>query len=701
MSDTHREEPRSQPIPTFIENLPASLAPLVVRDNWVLWKWEDVKGNRTKVPYQPNGSKARSTDSTTWSSYSRVIAKVERFDGIGFCLDEDICAFDLDDCIDPETGGIHPWVQSLIERCGSYTERTISGGGIRIIGYGAKDKIHRKMRVEGAMTCELYRKPQGRYIVMTGAQIGDYPILNIDLVMDEVLAELGRINDGNGHDTSGEDGFYVDELLRTIADGGEERHGSTRSENVWWMVMEMFREGFSTEKIKKALTDPENAISAHVLEQSNPSRALSRTMSRARKDLKFSEDRNGKRNPNESNICIALAKLNVTMQLDKFSQVMTMQNGNEKPRPIQDNDVVMLRAKMARVFHLRVPKDVLYDALLESAVKNEFHPVVDHLESLRWDDRPRLDTWLVDYCGVADSPYVRAIGKIVMVAAVRRIFQPGCKYDEMLILESPLQGTEKSTLLEVLAGGDEWFTDNLPLNLSTKEVLENSSGKWIVEVSEMSGLRRAEVEHVKTFISRKVDRARMAYGRTVSQVPRQFVLIGTTNSEVYLRDPTGNRRFWPVRCGVIDLEKFRRDRDQLMAEAVALEATGFSIRLSQDLWKAAEKEQEDRVIPEPIHELLRQKIEPFSAVPEGYGGVRISLFNLMKLLDNSVLNSELYHRVADGMRRMNWERCSRKFRGSRENQSGYTFGMPPLREIVIDGKGMEAEVRYIEDEPSM
>ena len=171
-----------------------------------------------------------------------------------------------------------------------------------------------------------------------------------------------------------------------------------------------------------------------------------------------------------------------------------------------------------------------------------------------------------------DGYGVRPSGRtLTLIAAVRRVRTPGCKFDELLVLESP-QGLLKSSALRVLSVEESWFSDDLPLNSDGKRAIESLAGRWIVEAAELNGLRRSDIEHLKSFLSRQVDRARMSYDRLVTAAPRQCVFIGTTNSTTYLRDGTGNRRFWPVRVGRFDIEALRRDRDQLWAEAAAREA---------------------------------------------------------------------------------------------------------------------------------
>lgn len=202
----------------------------------------------------------------------------------------------------------------------------------------------------------------------------------------------------------------------------------------------------------------------------------------------------------------------------------------------------------------------------------------EYLNALVWDQKPRIERWLIDYAGAPDTEYVRAVSRKVLIAAVRRARQPGCRFDEMLILESP-QGTGKSRALRILAVEDAWFADKLPLG--AREILETTEGKWIVEASELTLLRQTDVGALKACLSRQHDEARLRYQTTVSRVPRQFLIVGTMNTtEDSLHEPTGNRRLMWVRVQRFNLEQLRTDRDQLWAEAAEAEALGESIRLN-------------------------------------------------------------------------------------------------------------------------
>ncbi|CAE6768599.1 hypothetical protein R69619_03735 [Paraburkholderia nemoris] len=234
-----------------------------------------------------------------------------------------------------------------------------------------------------------------------------------------------------------------------------------------------------------------------------------------------------------------------------------------------DSDSTNLRIYFERQYHLMATNEAAASALHAYAEMNRFHPLRNYLSSLAWDGVQRIATWLVRYCGARDTPYVREAGRCFLVGAVARIFQPGCKLDTCMLLEGR-QGIGKSRSIRMLAG--DYYSDAMPNLDDARTIGETTEGVWILEHSELAGLRKHEADTVKAFLSRSEDSYRPAYGRESLVVPRQFVMVGTCNPDAegtYLRDPTGGRRFWPVAVTACDVAALAEDRDQLWAEAVA------------------------------------------------------------------------------------------------------------------------------------
>ena len=316
---------------------------------------------------------------------------------------------------------------------------------------------------------------------------------------------------------------------------------------------------------------------------------------------------------NEANVLTALsldAAFAGALVFDEFSQEIQIaralpwdDTGNDVPRPWGEPDDVRCAEWLQR-HEINVPPSVVGRSVVAIARNIRVHPVRDYLASLAWDGTPRLDAWAVTYLGAEDTPLNRSFGALWMISAVARILRPGVKADHMLILEGP-QGIRKSTALKVLAS-DPWFTDELA-DLGSKDAAQQLRGVWIIEMAELDAIAKTDVSRIKAFLSRTTDRYRPPYERYVVTVPRQCVFAGSVNPDTYLRDETGNRRFWPLRCGDIDLDALRRDRDQLWAEAVARFNAGEPWWLeNRDLVDQAGVVQEARYEPDAWDALIEQ-----------------------------------------------------------------------------------------------
>lgn len=313
--------------------------------------------------------------------------------------------------------------------------------------------------------------------------------------------------------------------------------------------------------------------------------------------------------PGRENIKRAIEKLEVKLSFDVFSQKPLMKyTGFEGT--MQDAQVTRLWFAIDERYGFLPPLEFFTTVLQDMAWCNQVHPVRNYFKTLQWDRVARVDTWLAKYGGAADTEYVRAVGAMVLIAAVRRVIKPGCKFDELMVLESD-QGQLKSTALRSLCPNEDWFSDDLPLNVDAKQVIERTRGKWIIEAAELSGLRTSQVEHLKSMLSRQIDGpVRLAYAHLAVEQARQFVVVGTTNSHQYLADMTGNRRFWPIRVKLFDINALNRDRDQLWAEAVTREALGESIRLDPKLYGMAAMQQERRRHEHPWEGILDKAFPP-------------------------------------------------------------------------------------------
>lgn len=369
---------------------------------------------------------------------------------------------------------------------------------------------------------------------------------------------------------------------------------------------------------------------------------------------------------------------------DEFSDRIVL-NG----LPINDNTERRVWLHTRELSHLQIAKELFSDVLRDVAWNNKFHPLRDWLDQTEatWDGTPRLDSWLTTYLGAPETPYSRSVGAIFLTAAVRRARQPGCKFDELMVLEGP-QGIEKSTAVATLCPERAWFSEDFTVSMDSKQLLEATQGKWLVEAPELSKLNVSEVEHVKHLLSRQWDRARMAYERTPTERGRQWVGFATVNNDQYLSDPTGNRRFWPVKCGVVDVAAIERDRGQLWAEAAVRETSGASIRLPRELWEVAAAEQTERVYVDPLMEILIAAIGHYENGRIATNGV----WELLRIPTDR--RSASGRKVGDIMKRLGWTR--RRIKKDGETNYAYFKGNE-IPDIIWDA----ASHKFITDRPKL
>jgi Virulence-associated protein E len=649
-----------------LEPLPVALRPLAEQKRWCMWRWVQRKdGKWTKPPYQGNGPnhKAKNNTPSTWCHYRTALSTMKDrrrgFDGLGFMLlDGTTAALDLDKCRNPETKQLTPWAQAYVNRAlalGAYVEETVSGKGMRILGIGEGGQVQRKWIInkETDEGIEAFRSC-ARFITVSGVEVGSCSALpNIDSLIDEVVATYdakpkARTNGAkaNSADLSSEQ--FQELLISGTVNGIPPEHTGAACHSVVWHLA---AQGKGLDEIIALLRASPNGVAAKFLK---PSDRLDKEV--ARSFEKYGEangpfphvDKAGNPKSTAANTRVAIGILGVACSYDAFRDRMEIggQLINAFAGELSDNACVYMRKLIDTQFGFDPGREKILDAAVQLCLENRIDPVREYLDALQWDGVARIETWLCKYTGAEDTALNRAFSRISLIAQVRRARQPGVKFDQIVVLEGP-EGTGKSSLLTELAVHNYWFSDQTILGLSDRDQQERLRGVWVYEIADLTNVTRAEVEAVKAFASRTEDRARPAFGRVLVALPRRGVIWATTNNREYLRSQTGNRRFWPVLTSKIDLDAFKRDRDQLLAEAAAEEAKGASIVLPPALWGAAAEEQEQRREYDPWEDVLVNVIGTEMGTKE--------LLSNVLYIPTHQQNDYHAKRAAVVMRRLGWE----------------------------------------------
>lgn len=311
-------------------------------------------------------------------------------------------------------------------------------------------------------------------------------------------------------------------------------------------------------------------------------------------------------------------------------------------------------------------KGMVADAVMVAAARAARHPVRDYLNGLEWDGEERLPTMLANYFGATPNVYTAGIGTCWMISGVARVMKPGEQVDYMIVLEGP-QGMGKSSGARALVPNASWFSDT-GIVLGQKDSYLTLHGLWIYGFDELDALPKNEVTKAKSFLASTCDRLRPPYGRRMRDYPRQTIFIGTTNEDEYLRDRTGNRRFWPVECTSIDVQAIARDRDQLWAEAVVRFRRGERHWPSAELNDLCKAEQLTRMAQEPWVHPVAEWLESERArtIVAAHGGV-LTHDVLVGALKFDVGDITKHHemRAADALRELGWEQGKRRLEEGR------------------------------------
>jgi hypothetical protein len=591
-------------------------------------------------------------------------------DGVGLVLGDGWGGLDLDECRDPKTGKLDPRAEAVLDLVpGARVEVSPSGKGVKLVGRAARwleltfrDSVSVRSSDSGYFTVTgvLYRE---------GAWDAEVPV---DAIAEYFGTPAARAE------------AKVSKTVPTVVNPG------SQNSTMFAEMCALRRRGYKDTEVAALVW--EGVQSGRYPAEQGKDRWSRREVDQMAQrvcarypagDDDFTKNDKGVPHPTPENIRRAFRALAARPRLDRFSQQHVVER---EGRSALMSDEVMRRLffECGEALNFRPPRALFHEVAYDMAALDDFHPVRDYLADLEWDGVPRVDAWLHTYAGAEDTPYSRAVGKLVAVAAVRRVRQPGCKFDELLVLESQTQGLDKSNLLRKLCPNSEWFSESLSLATDSKVVIERTSGVWIAEAAEMVGSGK-DIDRLKSFLSTSTDGpVRLAYAREPVKVPRQFVVVGTTNHGQYLRDMTGNRRFWPVAVGRIDLELVARDRDQIWAEAAHMEEQGESIRLDRALWEAAGEEQEKRRVTDPWEELL---LDAF-----GNADCVVSSRRVWREIGVPVdrRTQEDNERLSAVTRRLGFERCTFKERGTGEVRRGYRRGTQRvglLEQMADDDQG--------------
>lgn len=664
---------------------------------WVAWRNEarGKNGKPTKVPYGRGGKKAKADDPATWVVRAEAADLARRLvngqgGGVGIELgdvgaDTFLAGVDLDSCIGDD-GTLSPWAAAILDAVGSYAEISPSGRGIKAFAYigsedvrpfldrlgipasswGCRRGVGQDDRDHGPGV-EIYCA--ARYFAVT-EQLWPGAPDQIQLLDHDDLEQLARV---------------IPPAKAAAGTGKSARGDSSRSAAAFRKGAALRRAGKSFEEMVEALrNDPETAQWCREKGDANGGRELERIWNKAAKGASTGAgwlteaqlDKYGEPRPNLFNAMLAM-RGDPTL-CDAFAYdgmlrapILVAPIADDEPefapRPVRDPDVSVVQEYLQRAGLQKLGKDTTHQAVDQRAQECAFHPVRDYLTALQWDGQQRVERWLTTYLGAEDSEYHRGIGRMFLVAMVARIENPGCKADYMPVLEGP-QGGLKSTACAVLGG--QWFSDNLPdIRSAGKDVAQHLNGKWLVEVAEMSALDRAEAAALKAFLTRTIERYRPSYGRREVIEPRQCLFIGTTNKAAYLRDETGNRRFWPLKVGRINIEALIRDRDQLFAEAVRLYRDGTQ------WWPDAEFErqhiapqQEARFESDAWEGLISDYLVDVpitTAYPEGHKTTIYKVAREALSIETPKLGTAEQRRIAAALERCGWRRGPRGMKGER------------------------------------
>lgn len=725
-----------EPVELGFEHMPLSLAE---RPQWLVWRFESKPGDKKprKVPYYVSGKRRTGEQGSEPDRAALVNLPKARevfekssgkWTGVGFAFlpGDGLIGVDLDGMIDVDTGEISARGSNIIQACASYTEFSPSGKGVHIICTGETETF-KSNEVGVEVFCgRQYFTFTGRRYPGTPDTVNPIPAKVLKRLQATVASGKKRALDGKPSTAPPpelEGRAKVESALAYISPncGYEDwihigmaicSELGTAAYDVWdsWSAKGASYPGAKqTAQHWKSFKPGEGVTGATLFKRAieggwQPPKRPRKAGGRASPGGKSSTPtKAGAGDPQEgrwvpdliykkgelsaclSNVYQILshrAEWRGVVAFDEFAVRVV----KRKPPPYAEaiigdwSDIDDSRAAMwlSLEYNFTPSSALVSEAIRVLAMSSTFHPVREYLAALKWDGVSRLEHWMSDYLGSERNEYVMRAGKWWVMGAVKRVLDPGCKFDYCLVLEGP-QGKGKSTVFSILGG--EWFGDT-DLDFANKDAMVALGGKLVYELAELGALARSDERRQKSFLTRRYDEYRPHYGRSQIKVPRQLVFGGTTNEWEWNKDPTGGRRFWPVACeGELNLDGLREVRDQLFAEAYQCVLAG------ERYWPTPEDqkqlfdpqqlrvEQPDALI-DALHDWVYERAVDFSLAQAAMEGLK---------LDASKLTRDLQTRLGIALRKLG---CARV-----EKRNGMTrfWYKPPEKKAVESTNGQPAQ----------
>ena len=574
------------------------------RKIWVSWKPVTRDGRVTKVPIQIDGSPASSTDESTWSTFNEIASdKV----GIVFSSEKKLVGLDIDKVIvDRKIVGEHQlMIAELIMAANTYVEYSPSKSGLHLL-FDVSEPFETVSNRRAPF--ELYSS--GRYFTFTGDVYGEGNDIRTVTAkeLNDILSVINypwikEVSESIAHEKR--ELFIADEdilermcrskvkgkAMQALLAGDTTKYANDDSRADMALVQNLAywtgRDAEQMERIwlKSDLGQREKTQTRADYRKRTIDTAIaqcksiyipkSESIEKDNADLELMYVIDAKKDKvyiqNTENMCRILRKhadFKGRFRYDEFTNVYEYMP-YKAWRPLEDNDAVNIQASISILFPQyfgKVGKDMIYDAIIKVAKENAIDSAKLFITSLIWDKKNRVDEWLFRTYGCEKNVYHTAVAANWLKGLVKRIIEPGCQFDYVLVIEGP-QGVRKSTSLAVLGGPQNWHVET---NMSTdsKDFFMQFQGKAIIEFSEGETMNRTEVKKMKAIITTRSDRYRLPYERTTKDFPRRCVFAMTTNQEEYLKDETGNRRYLPIKVvhAMADVEWLERNREQLFAE---------------------------------------------------------------------------------------------------------------------------------------